>query len=292
MANVSLSKLRSFVRVAEVRQFRKAAEDLRLSQPALSGHVRDLERELGVPLLRRTTRSLHLTAEGERFLHRARKVLDDIESAVLDVRDHAALRRGRVIVTATPSVASSILPRAVVAFRAKYPGVRVHIVEDGSSGVEQRLEMGEADIGVGPRPHHRTDLSFSLLFRDNFVGVAAVHHPLSKCSRVRLSELIKYPLLVTHAETSIRTSVESILRSRGLELDSEHRVAQHQTLVALVAAGLGVALLPSLALGMLDLRNVVTFPVTRPRVTREIGILQRTGGTSSSAASEFIEMLG
>ena len=288
---VSLTKLRSFVAVAQFRQFRKAADEVGLSQPALSAHVRDLERQLGVSLLSRTTRSVRLTTEGELFLHRLQKVLDDLDGAVLDLRDRAALSRGRVIVAATPSAASGLLPRAIARFQARYPGVQIQLVEDGSPGVAHRVETGEADLGVGPLSGQRSELSFSVLCRDRFVGIVAEGHALAGRSRVRLRELVEYPLLVTHRETSIRTSVEAALREGGLEFQTQHRVEQHQTIVAMVAAGLGVALLPSLALAVLDHKQVVRLSVTDPIVSRDIGVIQHKGGSASFAARQFVQLL-
>ena len=109
--SISLAKLRSFIEVAEEKQFRKAAEKLGMSQPALSTQIRELEKSCGVPLLARTTRSVRLTVEGERFLRRAQKIVADLELAVADLREQAVLKHGHVTVAATPSVASNILPR-------------------------------------------------------------------------------------------------------------------------------------------------------------------------------------
>src|SRR5690242_19963988 len=100
----NLTRLRSFIAVAQERQFRRAAERIGLSQPALSAHIRELEQDLGVALFSRTTRSVRLTAEGESFLHRAQRALDDLSAAVLELRERAELKRGRVAIAATPTV--------------------------------------------------------------------------------------------------------------------------------------------------------------------------------------------
>jgi LysR family transcriptional regulator, carnitine catabolism transcriptional activator len=293
-AGVSLAKMKSFVAVAETLQFRRAAEALGISQATLSTHIRDFERELGVALFSRTTRNVRLTAEGERFLYRAQKVLEDLSGAISDVRDQAELKRGRLIVAATPSVASNVLPDVIATFRARYPGVTIQVAEDRSSAVEHRVQTGEADFGVGPRSGQRTDLSFTYLCRDRIVAVVSRDHALAKRSRVRLERLLEYPLLRSIPEMSARRSLEAVLRDRGLELHTEHLLTQDrgtpQTVVAMVAAGLGIALLPSLALAMLDLRRIALLNVIDPELSREIGILQRKGGSQSSAATEFLRL--
>src|SRR3954468_17118190 len=106
----SLPKLRTFAAVAQNASFRKASEQLNLSQPALSAHIRDLEEALGLPLFHRTTRMVRLTADGERFLVRALRALDEIESGLLELRDQVELQRGRVIVVCVPMIACHVLP--------------------------------------------------------------------------------------------------------------------------------------------------------------------------------------
>lgn len=288
---LSLMKIQSFVAVAEAGQFRKAAEKIGVSQAALSTNVRDLEHHLGVALFSRTTRNVRLTVEGERFLRKVRVVVDDLAAAVADVRDQAELKRGRLIVAATPSVASNILPGAISAFKGSFPGVQVQVVEDSSSGVEQRVENGAADFGVGPMPARRADLAFSFLCRDRFVGVVSSSNPLARRKTARLAQLLVYPLLTTAPDSSIYNSIRTVLEQRGIAFHTDHLLAQHQTIVAMVAAGLGVAILPVLALGNLDLRGIATLKILDVEIGRDIGVLQHKGGSVSSAAREFLRQL-
>ncbi|HZD89255.1 MAG TPA: LysR substrate-binding domain-containing protein, partial [Pseudolabrys sp.] len=194
---LSLPRIRNFVAVAEERQFRRAAERVGLSQPALSAQLRELEEFLGASLLSRTTRSVHLTAEGEKFLVRARNILADLEAAVLEVRDHASLRRGRLAVAAIPSVASQLLPEVVADFMGQFPGIDVQMIELGSQDVEQCVSSGRADLGLAPAPERNSELAFSFLLRDHFVGVVPVSSRLARQRRVKLEVLFEYPLIAT-----------------------------------------------------------------------------------------------
>ena len=292
--DLSLVKLKSFVAVAQTLQFRQAAEALGISQATLSAHIRDLERDIGVVLLSRTTRRVRLTAEGERFRDRARKVLEDLEGALSDVREQAELRRGRLIIATISSVASNILPPVLATFRSRYPGITLQIVEDGSTAVEQRVAGGDADFGIGLEPREHTDLSFRRMFRDRLVAVVGSRHPLARRSRVRVAQLLDFPLLRSIPEISIRRSLETLARERGLDFRTEHLLLYDrgtpQTVVAMVAAGLGIALLPSLALAMLDRRQIAVLDVFDPELSRDIGILERKGGSTSAAASEFLRL--
>jgi LysR family transcriptional regulator, carnitine catabolism transcriptional activator len=286
---LSLPRIRNFVAVAEERQFRRAAERVGLSQPALSAQLRELEEFLGTALLSRTTRSVHLTAEGEKFLLRARNILADLESAVLEVRDHASLRRGRLAVASIPSVASRILPGIVASFTERYPGIDVQVIELGARDVERCVAGGNADLGIAAAPDRNSELAFSFMLRDRFVGLAPLSSPLARRRKVPLDALFEYPLITTVAGTSIRSTLERACREYGQSLRVTHSVTQHQTVVAMVAAGLGVALLPELSL--MENIPVARITVTTPEITRDLGVVQRKGEASSAAAHEFIAAL-
>lgn len=286
---LSLPRIRSFIAVAEEGQFRRAAERVGLSQPALSAQLRELEEFLGAALLSRTTRSVRMTAEGEKFLVRARNILADLDSAVLEVRDHASLRRGRLAVASIPSVASRILPSVVAAFQKLYPGIDVQVIELGARDVENCVAGGNADLGIAAEPDRNSALVFSFLMRDRFVGLVPKGSRLAKQRRVRLEALFEYPLITTVPGTSIRATLERACREHGRSLRVTHSVTQHQTVVAMVGAGLGVALLP--ALSLTENTAVAQVMVVDPQITRDLGVIQRKGESSSSAAREFTAAL-
>ena len=286
--SLSLNKIQSFVAVAEAGQFRKAAEKLGIAQPTISSQIRDLERQLGVALFARTTRRVRLTTEGERFLNRIQRVLDGLQSAVSDARDQAELKQGRLIIAATPSAASYILPEVIASFKTRFPRVHIQVIEEPSQRVERRVELGDADFGIGSWPVPRMEFAFSVLRRDRFVGAVGSSHPLAKRKRVRLVDFLDYPLLITTSESSIRRTLESVLVERGMELRTDHTITQLLTVISMVSAGLGVALVPSLTLASFNLSRIVLLDIVDPEVTREIGILQRRGGSSSAAAAEFL----
>jgi LysR family carnitine catabolism transcriptional activator len=286
---LSLPRIRSFIAVAEERQFRRAAERVGLSQPALSAQLRELEEFLGAALLSRTTRSVRLTAEGEKFLVRARNILADLDAAVLEVRDHASLRRGRLSVASIPSVASRILPGVVADFTQRFPGIDVQVIELAAHEVEHCVAGGNADLGIGAAPDRNSELVFDFLLRDRFVGVVAKNSRLARQKRVPLQALFAYPLITTVAGTSIRSTLEWVCRELDVPLRVTHSVTQHQTVVAMVGAGLGVALLPALSLSPND--DVARVNVVNPMITRDLGVVQRKGEASSVAAREFTAAL-
>src|SRR3954451_2131775 len=123
MINPPLRHVLTFVCLAETQSFRRAAERLRLSQPAVSAHIRDLERQFGVSLVHRTTRRVSLTAEGEAFAARAKRALDELDMASQDLRDLAAVHRGRVVVACIPPLMASLVPRVVRRINQDHPAL-------------------------------------------------------------------------------------------------------------------------------------------------------------------------
>lgn len=284
----SLAKLRSFVAVAEQGRFRQASEMLGISQPALSLHIRDLEENLGVTLLNRTTRSVKLTSEGEKLLNRARKVFAELDSALLELRDEADLRRGRVVVAVVPSLASQLLPAVIVEFTCRYPGIKVHLIEDDAGAVERRVDVGEADFGLGSAPEHHADLEFVPLARDKFLAMVPLHHPLAKQKSIKLSRLAEYPFLTVMQGTNIRRVIERAVAAEGCTLSPAYELLQHHTIAAMVAAGLGVTALPSMSIALIDRSRVRVLPISGSEVSREVGIFRRRGEAAAPAVRAFM----
>lgn len=290
-ANISLAQLRSFIAVANEKRFRKAADKLGLSSPALSSRIQELEASCGVALLIRTTREVRLTAEGERFLLHARRIIDDLNVAVSDLQEQLTLKRGRIVIAATPSAAANILPCTISSFMDGFPNVQVEVVEEGATDVIHHVENGLVDFGIGPPPDRRSDLLFSLLVRENFVGIVGINHPVAKMKRIKLRALLNYPFVTTVEGTNIRSTLEHISRQEGLDFNPVHKLVQLQAVVAMVAAGLGATMLPALTLPMLNLDKVVVVKVFDPVVWREIGVLRRRGGDPSTASTRFLRAL-
>lgn len=287
---LSLTKIKSFIVVSEEGQFRRASERLGISQPALSAHIQDLEQALGVALFSRTTRNVRLTAEGQTFLNRAQRVLDDLNSATLELRERAQLKYGRVVIAATPTAAAHILPPLIVSFSRQFPGVHVQVLEKVSSEIVRLVITGAADFGVGPCGEVHDELAFDVISRERLSGILPLGHPLAGRQRVRLSELARYPLLTTAPGSAIYEAIVRKLRGYRTAASNSHVLTNHLTVIAMAAAGLGVGLLPERALTMIHGRKVNAIEVVDPEIALEIGVLQRKGGSSSSAAKEFLRL--
>ncbi|MFL6532446.1 MAG: LysR family transcriptional regulator, partial [Pseudomonas sp.] len=150
--NVSFRQLRAFILIAETSSFTRTAEQLHLSQPALSYSIRKLEESMGLQLLARNTRSVELTPAGEHFLPQARRMLRDMDDAVRDARDTLSLSRGTLRLAALPTAAASFLPVVIASFQREHPGVDVRLLDGRAGEIMGWVQRGEVDAGISSLP--------------------------------------------------------------------------------------------------------------------------------------------
>ena len=147
--NISLRHLRAFVAVAEAASFTTAARQLFLTQSTLTKTIRELEQEIGLTLFERTTRKVALTTQGNAFMPVARRLLNDFELLLSDLREKSAGSSGSVYVASSLAFASCVLPEVLKRLKQDYPCIHVRLLDDTSGGVVRRIESGEVDIGIG-----------------------------------------------------------------------------------------------------------------------------------------------
>ncbi|MGE0714618.1 MAG: LysR family transcriptional regulator [Alphaproteobacteria bacterium] len=292
MINYTLPQIATFLAVVETRSFRLAAERLNVSPPAVSARVRELEDRLGVRLFHRTTRSVMPTAEGERLATAATHALGELHRAADTLRDEAALRRGRFTVATLPSIAATILPPAMAAFRALHPGVEIEMVDAYAGHAGAAVLRGEAAFGLlaAPPPGER-ELAFEPLFRDDSVIVLPVGHPWAGRGAIELAEVARQPLLLTAPDTSMRAMVDAAFRHRGLVAVPAHEAMNLTTLLALAEAGFGITFVPRIFVVRLDLSRLEMVAIAGRPMARDIGIVTPRGRSLSPAAAAFRRFL-
>lgn len=183
--NIDLDGLRAFVAVADLGSFRAASESLHLSQPALSRRVEKLESGLGFRLFDRTTRKVELNAMGRHFMPRARHVLHELEGALLGMTDLSDRLRGQVTVACVPSAVGSFIAQALKDFHAKFPRIRVRLVDDAATDILPAVARGEADFGVTYLGTQEPDLEFEPLLEEDFVVACPRGHALARRRHLR-----------------------------------------------------------------------------------------------------------
>lgn len=287
-----LNDLQAFRAVAELGNFRKAAETVHLSQPAFSRRIDKLERALGVRLLERTTRRVVLTAVGRDFERKVRDLLDDLDGMLMGIRGAGALRMGEVKVACVPSTVSHYLSEVLRGFHAECPGVRVKVLESGANEVLEAVVRGEADFGLNFLGAQEGELEFVTLHEERFVAACRADHPLAKQRRLSWAQLAGHDFIAVGRKSGNRLLLEQALAGLPQRPQPVFETQHVTTALGLVEAGLGVAAVPAMAMpgpGHPALRSV---PLVDPVVTRKIGLIRRRGRALTPVAQQLYDMFG
>ncbi|PIK72557.1 LysR family transcriptional regulator [Methylobacterium frigidaeris] len=272
---MELRHLRYFVAVADSLSFTGAAERLGVSQPPLSQQIRDLEAELGTPLLWRTSRSVALTPAGTAFLARARRVLTEVEEASAEARDVGAGRTGTLDIGLTGSILAGPLGRLIRCFGERYPAVLVRLHEMPPGEQQAALHAHRTDLCFLRRPPDDPSLRVVRAWREA-VGVALpVGHRLAGRAAISLSELSDEPFVSLRLRDSrFATSLRDACLSAGFAPRIMQQVVEAASLVNLVAAGLGVALVPE-SIGAQPRPDIAYRPLAGPAPVADVCALHR-----------------
>ena len=241
-----LRRLRYFVAVAEELHFGRAARRLNVSQPPLSVQIRTLEREIGAPLLVRTQRRVELTEAGRVLLEEARRLLGQADAAVVHARRAAEGAVGRLTIGFVSTVDYSILPPLVRRFRQKHPGIALTLLELTGDRQQALLQSGELDLGLSILPSPAPALASRPVFREPLIAAVPANHPLAVRRRTTLRSLAAEPFIQFPRELApgLYDLAIAACQKAGFTPHLAQEAIQMQTILGLVAAGLGVALVP------------------------------------------------
>lgn len=289
--NIGPAELETFLAVVARGSFSRAAEDLGLSQPTISGRIQRLEAVLGLPLFNRTTRRVVVTEAGERLRQRAEHTLVELRELVQDFHEEGALRTGRLRIAGTPAISATVIPLIARRFLRLYPGISLNLFEDYVLAALERLSASTVDLAIVPIIQCASDVKFEPLFADEFLLIVPRDHPLSREHSVDFKEISRHPLLTRPAGSASRLLLEHEFRMRGLELRPAFESSSLFVLLGLVEAGLGLSLLPQILLARLNLSRVAVVRLGDRGIFRQIGIATRQGHVLSPAARALRKML-
>ena len=287
-----LNDLQAFRAVADLGNFRKAAETVHLSQPAFSRRIDKLERSLGVRLLERTTRRVTLTAVGRDFARKIGDMLDELDATLLGIQGIATSRMAEVTVACVPSTVNYYLSQVIRRYHALAPRVRVKVLDAGASEVLAAVSRGEADFGLDFIGAQEAELEFKSLADDRFVAACRRDHPLARLKRVSWADLAAHDFISVSRSSGNRLLIDQALAGvtqRPLAVFETQHVT---TMLGLVEAGLGVAAVPAMAMPGSDHPLLVSVALVDPVITRRIGLIRRRGRALSPTAQQLYDLFG
>ena len=251
---MELRQVEYFLAVARHTHFTAAADEVGVAQPALSQQIKRLEEELGVRLFNRTSRHVRLTEAGEAFRDRAQRILAEAESAKDEMRQFAELTRGRVLVGALQSLAALWLPKLLSGFHELHPGIEIVLREEDTPELAHLLTTGDLDVaflhevpGLYPGNGAPAGIVLEPLFVEELVVIVPPDHSLARRQRVALSELRDLRFVLLGRRSGLWHTIMEETAAEGFAPDVAFESGDMATVPALVAAGLGVSILPSLA---------------------------------------------
>jgi DNA-binding transcriptional LysR family regulator len=276
-SGMDLRRLRYFVAAAEELSFNRAARRLRIAQPPLSNQIKHLEEELGVRLFERTSRGVRMTEAGEALLEEARRIFVQVDQTVNLVRRVGYGTVGRLTLGFVPSASNEVLPPILHTFRDRYPDVELFLREMRPDRVVQRLHDKQIDVGFLYLPLDDASLNIECVSREPLVLALAESHPLASRSRVELQALAEEPFILParYPMPGLYGQVTEVCRQAGFVPKAVQKdVWLMQTIVGLVAGGIGVALVPA-SLRNFHRKGVVYKSVYGISPTVELGVVWR-----------------
>jgi LysR family hydrogen peroxide-inducible transcriptional activator len=284
---MEIHQLRYFVAVAEEESFSRAAAKVRVAQPSLSQQIRKLEAEVGQRLFDRLPRSVVLTEAGRCLIDYARQILALIGDARRCVDELKGEVAGKVAVGAIPTIAPYVLPELVVTFQEHYPEVTLEIVEDVTEGVTRRIEAGELDVALASTCRPSPTLRRESLGTEPLLVLVPEKHPLAKKDFVEFDDLKSLRFLLLHEMHCLSQQVNHLLESRRLRPEIALAGSQLSTIANMVAASIGVSIVPQMMVKHHATPGCVSLPFAPPVPERELNLLCNPLRFQSKAAAAF-----
>jgi len=290
--NVTLRQLRALVAVGRTGSFTLAAQSLYITQSALSGLIKELERTLGARLVDRSTRRVSLTVLGAHLHPLLEGVLQDLDGVLKQASDQRQMHVGQVRVAASQLLAAALLPELIAHFQAQHPMISVRLLDTPVESVMARVFSGEVELGIGPEREPNSDIASVRLFEGPFMAVLPPGHCLLPRKHLCWSDLAAEQVISLQGQFTERLLQELRAAAPELSFTPTMQVAYMTTALSLVKAGLGVGLCIPFAAPLVKAYGLHLRSLHAPRVWRSFEVFTRRGRTLSPAAQRFVDFIG
>lgn len=286
--SMELRQLYYFVKVAKKEHVTQAAEELHVAQSAVSRQIHQLEEELGVKLFVQKGRNLQLTPVGQLFLKRAEVILADLERAVIEIHEFLDPEKGEIRLGFPHSLGISLIPQVVAAFRKLHPNVKFRFKQGMYPSLIRDMIKGDIDLAfISPFPDEHEFVCGEVLLTEELYAILPPGHRLSDKESIELKELEDETFVLFSEGYSLRPIVWEACQEAGFTPKIGFEGEETDTIRGLVAAGMGVSLLPEMALHYTGPLHPTKMRVTEPQVTRTIGLIRRSNEKLPLVAKVF-----
>lgn len=286
---MDIRHLEYFLEVVRQGSFSRAAARLHVTQPSISKMIKSLEDELGVTLLHRNAKQAELTDAGEALLEQAQRIVGLFQNLTAELDGVTHLRRGRLRLGMPPIAASTVFPRALGEFNRAYPGIGVELYEFGSKKIEEAVLDGTLDVGVVCTPPGRPALfAVYSCIRDPLKVIVHPSHRLALCPAATFAMLAEEPFVLYREDFSLHDHILARCRQAGFQPRIIFETSQREFMTGMVAANLGIALLPGTICDQLDPAAIAAVPLEGPPLYLELSVIRRKDRYLSFAARQWL----
>ncbi|WP_407314055.1 LysR family transcriptional regulator [Desulfosporosinus sp. SB140] len=278
-----------FQAVAQLQHFTNAAEMLSISQPALSRSIARLEEELGVPLFERQGRTVALNSYGKIFLNRVNRAIQEITLGQQEIQNLLDPFKGSVSLGFIHSQGSNLVPDLLGLFRQRFPEIQFMLYQNVTNQILDQLEAGDIDFCFCSQPLSRETIRWIRLLTEEIILIVPKEHPFAQRSRVKLEELSEEPFIAFKKELSLGEVIYQIFKEAGFTPKVTFEGEEVGTVAGLVAAKLGIALVPKIRNAVME--GISQVHVSEPKCQRVIGMAWVEERYLSPAARHFKEFV-
>ncbi len=286
---MTLKQLKAFLVLARTLNYANAANELCLSQSALSLSIKTLEEELGGKLFKRNTRRVEIATEGQSLIPYAKKLLANWEDMEKDVKQRFKLNRGTLNIASMPFATHAVLPAVMHDFSQLHPNISFSIHDITNEKIIEKVQEGIFEIGICFEPKPNDQLIFQPLFNEDFLALLPKHHVLAKQKSVTWLELCSCPFVTLQNPSIIRHVIEEHCAALQVVLDLKVECHQISSLSHFVAYGMGVSAIPRHFQKFIDLEKNVLVEIEDNQAQLAVGIIYKKDYELSKMSSQFIE---
>ncbi|MEK8129964.1 LysR family transcriptional regulator [Paenibacillus filicis] len=288
---MEIRDLQYVTELARWRSFTKAAEALHITQPTLSKMIRNLESELGVDLFVRVGKRVEVTDAGALICEQGQMILQAFASLDRELKDMTGLHKGSIRIGLPPMAGSSFFAGVMSRFRARYPGLAIQMVEDGARRIEKEVTLGRLDMGVTVLPTDEEEFSVHSIIERRLKLIVHPQHRLAGRTEVALLELEHEPFILFREDFALHDIIIDECERAGFQPNVMYESSQWDFIRELVAANLGVALLPETICESLDPAHVAQVHLVDPVIPWHLAMIWRRDTYLSHAARAWISFV-
>lgn len=289
---MELRQIIYFIEVAKREHVTEAAHHLHVAQSAISRQIANLEAELGVSLFIREGRSVKLTPVGRLFLEHAEVVIAEVDKAKQEIYEFLNPETGTIRIGFPNSLAAKTLPTVISAFRERHPSIGFQLHQGTHQSLSEAVLKGQIDLAfVSPVPKNEPEISGHTLFTENMMALLPINHPLAEHRSIILNQLRQDSFIVFRTGFALRNIIINACQQSGFKPKIAFEGEDIDTLKGLVAAGLGVALLPEITLIDIVPNDTVKIPISQPVITRTVGIIKPKNRELAPSEQLFFDFL-